>query len=336
VAQSVSLQGARSETSAALFAAVAVSLAVVSAGIAGWAPIGFSIATVFLFAGPHNWLEFRYFLNRMPARWGPLRGFFLLAIAGAIALTAGFAMLPWLAGRLAWQREGWDIASASWNSALILWIAALIHLRGREGKERDWSWIWCPAGLLAAVIWLVPWAWEIALVYLHPLIAMVFLQRVLRKQRPEWLPAFYACLACVPLLLAVLWLRLAAAPPLPGTDALTLRITHHAGGNVVGGVSTHFLVAAHTFLEMLHYGVWIVAVPLLAMKTAPWRLQQVPLAQRSGGWRNGVRVFLGCGAVVVVLLWACFLADYPTTRDVYFTAAILHVLAEFPFLIRTL
>ena len=34
--------------------------------------------------------------------------------------------------------------------------------------------------------------------------------------------------------------------------------------------------------------------------------------------------------------WACFLADYPLTRDVYFTVAILHVLAEFPFLLRTL
>ena len=28
------------------------------------------------------------------------------------------------------------------------------------------------------------------------------------------------------------------------------------------GVSTHFLVAAHTFLELVHYGAWIVLIPL--------------------------------------------------------------------------
>ena len=38
----------------------------------------------------------------------------------------------------------------------------------------------------------------------------------------------------------------------------------------------------------------------------------------------------------VLLLWGCFLADYPTTRDVYFTVALLHVLAEVPFLLRAL
>ena len=34
------------------------------------------------------------------------------------------------------------------------------------------------------------------------------------------------------------------------------------------------------------------------------------------------------------MLWAFFLADYPLTRDVYFTVALLHVLAEVPFLLR--
>lgn len=55
----------------ALFAGAALALACAAAALAGWAPLGFSVVTVFLFAGPHNWLEFRYFLNRMPARWGP-------------------------------------------------------------------------------------------------------------------------------------------------------------------------------------------------------------------------------------------------------------------------
>jgi hypothetical protein len=37
------------------------------------------------------------------------------------------------------------------------------------------------------------------------------------------------------------------------------------------------------------------------------------------------------GGLVVLVLWACFAVDYATTRDVYFTVAMLHVLAEAPF-----
>ena len=69
-----------------LFALATLFLAAGAAFLAGWAPVGFSIVTVFLFAGPHNWIEFRYFLSRMPGRWGPLRGFFLFSFAGVFAL----------------------------------------------------------------------------------------------------------------------------------------------------------------------------------------------------------------------------------------------------------
>jgi hypothetical protein len=40
--------------------------------------------------------------------------------------------------------------------------------------------------------------------------------------------------------------------------------------------------------------------------------------------------------VVVGMLWFGFSIDYATTRDVYFTIAIAHVLAEAPFLLRML
>jgi hypothetical protein len=38
----------------------------------------------------------------------------------------------------------------------------------------------------------------------------------------------------------------------------------------------------------------------------------------------------------MLVLWVGFLADYPLTRSVYFTVALLHVLVEFPFLLRLL
>jgi hypothetical protein len=185
---------------AASLTAALVAVVAAAAALAGWFPIAFSIAIVFLFAGPHNWLEARYFMTRMPARWGRLQGFFSLGIAGA--------------------------------------------------------------------------------------------------------------------------------------DVLTAQITRHAGAGIVPRLSTHFLVAAHTFLEMLHYGVWCFGLPLLALGARPWRLAGVPLARRSAAWRRGLVAVMVAGGLVVTAFWAGFFVDYPLTRSIYFTVALAHVLAEVPFLLR--
>ncbi len=50
--------------------------------------------------------------------------------------------------------------------------------------------------------------------------------------------------------------------------------------------------------------------------------------------RPALRVFVG--AVAVVILWMGFTRDYAQTRDLYFTIAIAHVLAEAPFLLKML
>ena len=44
----------------------------------------FSIATIFLFAGPHNLMEFRYFAARMPVRWGRSRLYYSVGIGGVV------------------------------------------------------------------------------------------------------------------------------------------------------------------------------------------------------------------------------------------------------------
>ena len=41
-------------------------------------------------------------------------------------------------------------------------------------------------------------------------------------------------------------------------------------------------------------------------------------------WRYGVVAVLTIGILVVIGFWVSFLANYPLTRDVYFTVAILH------------
>jgi hypothetical protein len=313
-----------------------LTLAVAAAFLAGWTPIVFSIVTVFLFAGPHNWLEARYFLSRLPARWGKLRPFFLVAFAGMIGLTAASLLLPWLSEQFRWDDDALQFAIAIWNSLLICWIAILIQMRMRHHPRRDWNWTVPAALLVMAGNWLAPRYFGMGLVYLHPLMALWLLDRELNRTRRSWRPAYHCCLLAVPVLLGLLWWKLHDAQPLPMDNSLNQAITNHAGAGVFVGISNHFLVAAHTFLEMIHYGVWIVAMPILGLASVPWRIGNVPMARRGGFWRMGIQGLLLLGLGVTLILWICFRADYVTTRYVYFQIALLHVLAEVPFLLRAL
>jgi hypothetical protein len=47
-------------------------------------------------------------------------------------------------------------------------------------------------------------------------------------------------------------------------------------------------------------------------------------------------MLLTVGVLAVLVLWVGFRRDYAQTRDLYFTIAIAHVLAEAPFLLKTL
>jgi hypothetical protein len=328
----------RAVSSALVFGGAALGLQFLGALLAARMPLEFSIVTVFLFAGPHNWIEARYFIERLPARWGKLRGFFLAGLIGVAGLTGAFAALPWLARAWDWDAEVWPVALSIWNSAVILWIAGLIQIRSRQKPRRDWFWTLPIAFAMVSLCWLDPQLWSLGLVYLHPLMAFWILDLELRRRRPEWRRAYHLCLALLPLFLGALWSSLADAPALAGEgeDILAIQIAQHAGAAILPGVSAHLLVATHTFLETLHYGVWLLAIPLVGLRAAPWRLGEIALARRSPGRRRLLAVLLVTGAGVVLLLWGFFLADYASARDLYFTVAMLHVLAEVPFLLRAL
>jgi hypothetical protein len=267
---------------------------------------------------------------------GRLRSYFAFSFAGIFGLAAAFAALPWLADRLAIDNAGWDTTTALWNSALVGWVVVLIRMRSRQNPRRDWAWTTPIAFLLVAVAWLRPMHWSLALVYVHPLMALWIFDRELTRRRIAWRGAFRVCVACLPIFLGVLWLRLNSAAPLAGDDAVSFRIANHAGAPLLPGVSSHLLIATHAFLEMIHYSVWLIAIPLVGISTAPWNVDPIPLARRSAGWRSLVVAILTFGLLAVVSLWIAFAIDYPLTRDVYFTVALLHVLAEVPFLLRAL
>ena len=324
----------RAQVSAKFFAGILIASACLSAALASWLPLQFSILTVFLFAGPHNWFELRYLLMRLPARFGRSKNFFALAFAGIFVLTLAYVSLPALYYTNLWSGANWPTAMATWNTCLLLWIGALMILRGKQNYRRDWSWAMPIVFTLCALNWLAPELFSLAIVYLHPLIALWFLDRHLRRARPQWLPTYRRCLALLPLLvLGMLW-QLARRPSLADDDGLFWRITQHAGAQLLPNVSSHLLVSMHVFLEMLHYGVWILALPLIGATGTVWSVKTIPLARRHRGFPKLIAAVLICGLFIVALLWLGFSMNYAATRDVYFAVAIAHVLAEAPFLLR--
>jgi hypothetical protein len=333
-------------TSSRRFAVGVVGLAVICLILAGWLPMLFSVLTVFLFAGPHNWFEARYFLSRLPARLGRSRSFFLTAFAGVILLTVAYAAIPLLGYRWWWSGGTWLTAAGAWNTAALAWIAVLVVMRGRQRNGREWQWAIPAACVLIAVNWMAPDWFGLGLVYLHPLIAFWFLDRHLGRTRPEWRRTYRRCLALLPIFLGVLWWNLAGSAPLSSDGSIELRVTAHAGAHLLPNISSHLLVSTHVFLETLHYAVWLLAIPLIAKPTfvAPpsggivrsLDPRGLPLSRHPHGWPKAIAFVMIAGAVITVALWIGFTLDYATTRDIYFTFAMAHVLAEAPFLLRTM
>jgi hypothetical protein len=307
-----------------------------SAGFASWLPLQVSIVTLFLFAGPHNWFELRYFLTRLPVRFGRSRNFFLTAFAGLGVLTLTYISLPFIYNAALWSEDAWSVIIASWNTALLVWIALLIWLRGRQKPRANWTWT-IPVGLvLASLNWLGPDCFSLALVYVHPLIALWFLDRHLRRTRPEWVRVYRRGLCLLPLVLAGMIWQLSQTPALPDSNGLFWRITQHSGASLLPQVSSHLLVSVHLFLELLHYGVWIVALPLIGGVARVWDAKTIPIARHPRGFPRLIGALLLAALAGVVVLWFGFSLDYSTTRDIYFTVAMAHVLAEAPFLLRML
>ena len=329
---------ARVSPNARVFTGVVVLCILASAAFASWLPLQVSIVTLFVFAGPHNWFELRYFLMRLPVRFGRSRNFFLAAFAGLGVLTVAYVSLPLLYNARLWSDDAWSTVIATWNSLLLFWLVLLVWLRRKQKPGATWRWA-IPAGLaLCSLNWLGPDTFSLAIVYVHPLIALWFLDRHLRRTRPAWLPAFRRCLCVLPFVLGAMIWQLSQTTSLPDSNGLFWRITQHSGAEVLPQVSSHLLVSVHLFLEMLHYGVWIVALPLIVRGANArfWDVKTVPVARHPKGFPRVITGLLVLAVVAVVVLWFGFSVDYSTTRDVYFTIAIAHVLAEAPFLLRML
>lgn len=307
-----------------------------AAALIGSFPLQLSIVTIFLFAGVHNVMEFRYFAARMPVRWGRSRVYYSAGIGGVVVLTVAYLTLYFASGNWLWSFYNWAILASIWNTAFILWVGLLFYLRGKQRQKSDRSLAFAAAFFLAALAWIVPQYWSLSLVYLHPFIAMWFLERQIRRSKPEWLRTYHFCLASIPVFLLLMWAAAVNQPELPQDTDLFWRISQHAGSEILPGISSHLLVATHVFLETIHYGVWIVLIPLIDRRAIPWKLSAIPMFSNRNGIPKIFAAFLVFSVIVVSALWLGFAVDYTTTRDIYFAFAIGHVLAEFPFLVKML
>ncbi|MCA9081702.1 MAG: hypothetical protein KDA58_14165 [Planctomycetaceae bacterium] len=305
-----------------------VPLAVICCwGLVASSPITVSMVTVFLFAGLHNWFELRFFLERMPARWGTMSAYFSVALGGVLLLSVTSIVLVW---------SGWTTATSLsvWLTGVVLWGASLLIM---NADSSDWTsrLLWLPpALLLVACVWLFPYVLSVALVYLHPCIGFCVLTQELRRRRPQWKPLVMMTLGLLPVLLIALCCLPFDSATVSSSNEMSQTLARHAGAGVIPWISNTQSIAIHAFLELLHYAVWIVAIPLLSYRATAWSLAAVPLMKRSQTWAYIVPALLALCSLLCVALWGGLLVDYLLVRQIYFTVAIVHVLAEIPFVIR--
>ena len=319
---------------------VSKQLAIGIVGLAGAAaaawPVGFTAASVVLLAGPHAAIELRYALARMPARCGPLARFFALAAAGLAALSAGMIALTLALRCGALDASHAPAAYALWLALTVVWAALLAAERARTPPRREWS-RWVPFSLcLIGLAWLAPLECTMALVYLHPLVSFAVLDREVARTRPAAVSAYRAALGTVPVVVVCVFVAVAAgsAPPAEAGE-LAPRILLQSGSGYLPQLPARALVAVHGLLELLHYLAWLVAIPL-ASAPRTGRILPIPLERRSPRARRAVRRLLGLSLAGMAALWAGFAMSPGATWDLYFTLAIVHVLAEIPMLVRLL
>ena len=93
-----------------------VSCCAIAAAVIGAFPLELSIVTIFLFAGIHNLMEFRYFVARMPVRWGRSRTYYSVAIGGVVLLTTSYLVLYFSRDNWLWDGDNAAYFSSIWNS----------------------------------------------------------------------------------------------------------------------------------------------------------------------------------------------------------------------------
>ena len=322
--------GAQIADSRLTFAA-ALATYVIAAGLLAFAaPIQLKVLVVFLFAGPHNWVEMRYMLSRLPARWKKSRSFFATSFVGLAVLSLSFMAIM---GALTLPNANVDllrVGFSAWGTALVGWLLALLHRRGTLRTLPQRLLVSAGSTLAVSACWLGPEWFSISLVYLHPLVSLAILDAELKRSKPQLVQPYRMALLSAPLFVCFFWWHGNATLP---TDAIANLVVDQSGATMMPLIPGHFVISTLVFFDLLHYGVWLLAIPLISAGWNGFQPPAVPLASVSPLARRAVSTLLAVSTIGVVALWCCFSANYQLTYTVYFVLAIVHVLAELPFLI---
>lgn len=313
-----------------LFAVACLLLVAAAAILAASAPVWFSVASVVVFGTPHNFFEFRYFLSRLPSRFVPLKPFFITSFIGLAILTATEIALAVCIDKHIVDTAGARLLLSVWNESLIAWIFALSLLRYRDITRGGVIFNAILAVVTSIANFLSPQMFTVSLIYLHPLVGLWILERELRRTRKAWLRGYHWCLLAIPLSVAVLAMGLQGT--VSDTESNRLLTLSTPGAQFFTGASPIMLLAVYTFLQMVHYGVWVLAIPIATQSWRRWRVDQMAFLRERKRLRPVVSVAIGCGVLTVLGFWFGFKLDYHTAIEIYVIMSLAHVLAEVPFM----
>lgn len=135
------IQKAKFEMSSArVFAFAFLAFCALTAALVGSFPLQLSIITIFLFAGVHNFMEFRYFVARMPLVWGKSKTFYAVGIGGVIMLAGGYLLIYFLYDNWLWSLTNVQVLVAAWNTLLVLWLGLLFSCAGGKSRKPIGHW----------------------------------------------------------------------------------------------------------------------------------------------------------------------------------------------------
>lgn len=315
-----------------LFIGLWILLVVLAGTLAGCTPLWFSVTIALIFGAPHNWVELRYFISRLPSNFGPCRAFFITAFTGALTIATTQAFVMFAIHKLPLSLEQAKGILLIWNECIILWTLALFFTRYQK-IDRS-AFILGPTVALATTLAniLSPSMFTAAIAYAHPIIGICIMEREIRRTRKSWLKPFHKCLLAVPLAVGLLYLTLQGVASDKIYSETLVKVSGNTAYHLLPEISPAVLLAGYAFLQMIHYGLWIFIMPLVTKSWRRWKTENLPIARDRKQLRPFINLALFVGVLAIVGFWTGFYFNRSTTMEIYVTISALHIVAELPLL----
>lgn len=221
----------------------------------------------------------------------------------------------------------------AWNQCLIVWVLALCYFRYQRRISKPIAvFASVHAILLTIANLLSPPIFTGTMLFLHPLVGLWILEREIRRTRKTWLNSYHWCLLSIPIAVLGLFLFLNGVPPDTENSQTLTRLSGNPGNMLFADASPAMMLSIYAFLQMVHYAIWVVAMPIVSQSWKRWRLDFMPALRNRAKLQAMVRIGFAMSGLAVICLWIGFKLDYTATLDFYVLLSTLHVLSEVPFM----